>query len=129
MSSKNNDPKKLDWIVAVGFVLFLIALIIAVFNENLRWLGWAFLMMTIVIGFGLFNNMKNMRSDWASEGEDIEIYVPDAPESLKKATGRRITKPGQKLAYWKTMLLFIVTTILFFGLGLGLLFFELGSSF
>ena len=54
---KNNAPKKLDWIVLAGFIVFMVAMIGAVFGQNFRWLGAAFLIMPIVIGIGLFNNI------------------------------------------------------------------------
>ncbi len=120
----NNEPKKLDWIVAAGFVVFITTMIIAVFSENLRWLGAAFLIMTVVIGFGLLNNIKNMQPDWGEDGDDVEIYVPDAPTSLKKASGKSSTNPNQKWAYWKTIIMLGICTILFFGLGLFILFID-----
>ena len=116
----NNEPKKLDWIVAAGFVVFMVALITAMVSQNIRWLGGAFVIMTIVISFGLFNNAKNMQPN--GDETDLEIYVPDAPSSLKKASGQNSTNTDPKRANLKTMLLFILGTIFFLGLGLFLLF-------
>ena len=129
MSSQDNKPKKLDWLVATGFVLFMTALIISMISENLRWLGGAFVMMTIVIAFGLFNNIKNMQPDWGKTGGDVEIVVPNAPDSLKKASGSSSAKHNSKWEYWRTMVLFMIGTLLFFVLGLLLLFTDLGSPF
>lgn len=120
----NNEPKKLDWIVAAGFVVFIATLIFAIFSENLRWLGVAFLIMTVVIGFGLVNNIKNMQPDWSEDAEDVDIFVPDAPASLKKASGTSSTDPNRKWAYWKTIIMLGVCTVLFFALGLFIIFID-----
>ena len=129
MSSKNKEPSKLDWLIGAGFIIFMVAMIGAVFGENIRWLGAAFVLMTIVIGFGLFNNIKNMQPDWGNPKEDVQIYVPDAPESLREATGENSTNHNPKLRYWITMIGFALGSILFFCLGLFLLFGDLDSLF
>ena len=128
-NQSDNKPKPLDWMVAAGFVLFMVALIIAMTTENLRWLGGAFVIMTIVIGFGLSNNIKNMQPDWGSDGDDIEIEVPNAPESLIRASGSSSSNHNSKWDYWKGMVWFMGATLLFFVLGLLLLFTDLGRSF
>ncbi|MEM8860372.1 MAG: hypothetical protein AAGD96_18755, partial [Chloroflexota bacterium] len=81
MSSNNNEPKPLDWTVAAGFVIFMISMITAIFTQNLRILGFAFVAMPVVIGIGLFNNVKNMQPDWGDEENGDQIVVPDAPDS------------------------------------------------
>ncbi|MFK7805192.1 MAG: hypothetical protein AB8G95_26400 [Anaerolineae bacterium] len=112
-------PKKLDWIVFAGFAVFMVAMIGAVFGQNIRWLGAAFVIMPIVMLFGLFNNVKNMQPDWDKQGEDVEIYVPNAPQSVQKATGSASHKPHSKLRYW-----FVIIMV-----GLGALFFGAGGLF
>lgn len=129
MSSKNQDPSKLDMLIGAGFVIFMIAMIGAVFGQNLRWLGAAFVLMTIVIGFGLFNNIKNMQPGQSTPKEDVQIFVPDAPDSLRKATGENNTHHNSKLRYWVTIASFAFISILFFILGLVLLFGDLDSLF
>ena len=123
-NSDDNAPKKLDWLVAAGFVIFMIAMIGAVFGQNIRWLGAAFMIMPVVIGFGLANNIKNMQPDWGKQGEDVEIYVPDAPESLTSASGSASNKPKSKREYWTSIALFALGGLFFFGLGLFITFSE-----
>ncbi|MEM9773671.1 MAG: hypothetical protein AAF902_03765 [Chloroflexota bacterium] len=129
MSSKNKEPTKADWLIGVGFIIFMVAMIGAVFGQNLRWLGAAFILMTIVIGFGLFNNIKNRQPNWGRADDDIEIYVPDAPDSLQKAIAPSGANHHSKRAYWTSIIIFAAGSILFFVLGLFLLFSDLGSGF
>ena len=124
---KNNAPKKLDWIVLAGFIVFMVAMIGAVFGQNFRWLGAAFLIMPIVIGIGLFNNMINMQPDWSKNTDEVDIHVPGAPASLSKATGKSSNKPQTKSQYWLSITLFMLGALFFGGIGLFILFFEFGG--
>lgn len=116
---ESEAPKQLDWIVFAGFAVFMVAMIGAVFGQNIRWLGVAFVIMPIVILFGLFNNVKNMQPDWDKQGRDVEIDVPNAPQSMQKATGRGSHTFQSKGQYW----------FMFVMVGLGALFFGAAGIF
>lgn len=127
---KHEPPKKLDWIVFAGFGIFMISLIIAIFSENIRWLGIAFMIMPIVAGFGLANNVLNMQPDWDRLEEDgeSEIQVSGAPQSLKSASGSSSNKPQTKWEYWRVIILFSLAGLLFFCLGVFLTFSEFAGD-
>ena len=126
-TENKNAPKKLDWIVLAGFVVFMFAMIGAVFGQNFRWLGAAFLIMPIVIGIGLVNNIVNMQPDWSKNEGEVDIHVPNAPASLSKATGTSSNKPKTKTQYWISITLFMVGALFFGGVGLFIIFFEFGG--
>lgn len=119
---QHNPPKKLDWIVFAGFAVFMVAIIGAIFGENIRWLGAAFIIMPIVIGFGLINNIKNNRPDWGQTDQDIELNLHNAPQSLKQMTGSSSNRPKSKWHYRFTLMWVSLAGLFFFGAGLYLLF-------